>query len=172
MIITVISGTARNDSKTLRVANLYHSLLQEKQAAEGEISELHLLSLQGLPVWERGDELRRIEQEILIPSTHFIFVMPEYNGSFPGILKTMIDNTDIRSCWRGKKALLTGVADGRAGNLRGLDHMTAVLQYLQMHVHWNKLPLSRINEEISADGKLLKADTKAVIEAQIMGFLE
>lgn len=172
MIITVISGTARNDSKTLRVAKLYQSLLEEKLRSEGKNFELHLLSLLDLPVWKRGEELLEVERNILVPATHFVFVMPEYNGSYPGILKTMLDNTDIRACWRGKNALLTGVADGRAGNLRGLDHMTTVLQYLQMHVYWNKLPLSRINEEISAEGKLLKEETSAAIEAQISGFLE
>lgn len=171
MNITVISGTARNDSRTLRVAKVYQGLLLEKQQKEGVIEQVQLLSLLGLPVWERGEELKRIENEILIPSTHFVFVMPEYNGSFPGILKLLLDNSDIRRCWRGKNALLTGLADGRAGNLRGLDHMTTVLHYLQMHVYWNKLPLSRINEEIDDAGQLLKIETKAVIEAQIAGFL-
>ncbi len=97
--------------------------------------------------------------------------MPEYNGSFPGILKTMIDNTDIKSCWWGKKALLTGIADGRAGNLRGLDHMTGILQYLRMNVFWDKLPLSRINDEIGENGDLLMPATNQVIDAQVEAFL-
>ena len=166
-MITVISGTDRNDSNTLRVATLYHRML----AARTRLP-LGLISLQGLPVWERSPELKTLEQDILIPTTHFLFIMPEYNGSFPGILKTMMDNSDIKRCWWGKKALLTGLADGRAGNLRGLEHMTGILQYLRVNVYWDKLPLSRINEEIDADGSLLKPTTKAVMEAQIDGFLK
>lgn len=164
-MITVISGTARSDSYTLRLAAHYHKLLVERG------QEAHLLSLEDLPVWERSPELLDAEQRMLIPSERFVFIMPEYNGSFPGRLKTMIDNSDIKKCWWGKKAMLTGLADGRAGNLRGLEHMTGILQYLHVHVYWDKLPLSRISEEIDAEGKLLKPTTEAVIRAQVEGFL-
>jgi NAD(P)H-dependent FMN reductase len=84
----------------------------------------------------------------------------------------MIDNSDIKNCWWYKKAMLVGVADGRAGNLRGLDHMTNILHYLKMHVLYNKLPLSRINEEVDMEGKVLKPSTKLVIEQQIEEFLK
>ncbi len=165
-MITVISGTAREDSNTLRVARLYQRLL------EGHgLSDVRLLSLQGIPVWERGPELLAIEAELLVPAGEFIFVMPEYNGSFPGILKTMIDNTDIKACWWGKRALLTGIADGRAGNLRGLEHMTGILQYMRMDVYWDKLPLSRIRQELNEEGDLLRPETIAQIEGQVRGFL-
>ena len=166
LMITVISGTARNDSNTLRVAGLYHRLLCEL----GE-SDVNILSLQGINVWDRGDELKKIEQDMLIPTQRFVFIMPEYNGSFPGILKTMIDNSDIKACWWNKKALLTGLADGRAGNFRGLEHMTGILQYLHMNVYWDKLPISRINEEIDAQGNLLKSVTAGQIQAQLAGWL-
>jgi len=166
-MITVISGTARNDSNTLRVATLYQRLLTERG-----LTEVELLSLQGINVWEQGEDLKQIEERFLIPSERFVFIMPEYNGSFPGILKTMIDNTNIKACWWNKKALLTGLADGRAGNFRGLEHMTGILQYMHMHVYWDKLPISRIKEEIDADGKPLKEITMCQINAQIDGFLE
>jgi NAD(P)H-dependent FMN reductase len=165
-MITVISGTSRVDSNTLRVASLYQRFLQK----DGN-EEVRLLSLLDRNVWERGEDLKSIEKEYLIPTERFVFVLPEYNGSFPGILKTMLDNTDIKSCWWGKKAMLTGLADGRAGNFRGLEHMSGILQYLRMHVYWDKLPISRINEELDADGEFLRAATKAQVEAQINGFL-
>lgn len=164
-MITVISGTARPDSYTLRLASYYHGLLREKG------QEAHLLSLEDLPVWERTAQLLEVEQRLLIPSERFVLVMPEYNGSFPGRLKTLIDNSDIKKCWWGKKALLTGLADGRAGNLRGLEHMTGILQYLRVHVYWDKLPLSRIGEELDAEGNLLKQATRLVIDNQVNGFL-
>lgn len=165
-MITVISGTSRNDSNTLRVAILYQKMLEASMQ-----EEVSLLSLEDVNVWERSIELGLIEHHLLIPSDRFVFVMPEYNGSFPGILKTMLDNTDIKACWWGKKALLTGLADGRAGNFRGLEHMTGILQYLHMHVYWDKLPLSRINEEMDETGGFARPATKAAIETQLAGFL-
>lgn len=164
-MITVISGTNRNDSMTLRVATRYYEWLKEKGA------DVHLLSLQNLNVWERSDELKKIEQQLLIPSDKFVFVMPEYNGSVPGILKLMMDNSDVRKCWWYKKAMLVGVADGRAGNLRGLDHMTNILNYLRINVLYNKIPISRINNEMDKDGNLLQEETVKVIEKQLDEFL-
>lgn len=151
---------------TLRVATLYYNLLSAKY------DNVRLLNLEGKQVWERGDEMKQIEQEYLIPAEKFVLIMPEYNGSFPGILKLMMDNSDIRKVWWHKKAMLVGVADGRAGNLRGLDHMTNILHYMKMHILYNKIPISRINEEIGESGEVLKATTSKVIEQQIDEFLK
>lgn len=164
-MITIISGTNRNDSNTLRVAQIYYDLLREHN------EDVHLLSLLGLNVWEENAELDKVVNELLIPSEKFVFIMPEYNGSFPGILKLLIDNTDIKTCWWYKKAALVGLASGRGGNLRGLEHMTNILHYLKMNVHYNKLPISRIEEELSPEGKLLKPLTEKTIRQQIEEFL-
>jgi len=151
---------------TLRVANHYYRTIKK------QYSDTHLLSLENLPVWERGELLLKTEQELLIPSEKIFFIMPEYNGSFPGILKLMIDNTDIRKCWWYKKAAMVGVADGRGGNLRGIEHMTNILHYLRMNVLYNKIPLSKINDEISADGQILIPATEQAIQQQIDEFLK
>ncbi len=82
-----------------------------------------------MDVLQRTPEFIKIENEILIPTQKFIFIIPEYNGTFPGVLKAMIDNSDIKKAWYHKKALLTGVSTGRAGNLRGMDHLSASLHY-------------------------------------------
>lgn len=151
---------------TLKVARLYHEII----AAEAD--EVHLLSLEEMVMHERNSRLIKLEEQLLIPSDKFLFVIPEYNGSFPGILKLLIDNSDIRRCWWHKKAAITGVADGRGGNLRGIDHLTNILHYLKMNVLYNKLPISKINEEISADGQILKPVTTHIIRQQVNEFLQ
>jgi chromate reductase, NAD(P)H dehydrogenase (quinone) len=165
-MITIISGTNRNDSMTLRVATHYHRLFTEKG------QEAQLVSLEGKAVWDRTPELEQMEELYFIPAQKIVFVLPEYNGSIPGILKLMMDNSDIKKCWWYKKAMLVGVADGRAGNLRGLDHMTNILNYMKMNVLYNKVPLSRINEEISAEGQVLKTATAQTIEQQVEDFIK
>lgn len=150
---------------TLRVATLYYNLMKEKH------DDVQLLNLEDKQVWERGLEMQKMELDYLIPADKFVIVMPEYNGSFPGILKLMMDNSDIRKVWWYKKAMLVGVADGRAGNLRGLDHMTNILHYMRMHVLYNKIPISRINEEVNEGGEVLKPATMKVIQQQIDEFL-
>jgi chromate reductase, NAD(P)H dehydrogenase (quinone) len=164
-MITIISGTNRADSMTLRTAKLYYTLL----AARGE--DVHLLSLENKQVWERGPAMLDLEKQYLIPAQKFIFIMPEYNASFPGILKLMMDNSDVKKCWWYKSAALVGLSDGRAGNLRGLEHMTAILHYLKVHVLYDKLLLSKVNEEINKQGELLKPETEKLINQQIEDFL-
>ena len=165
-MITIISGTNRNDSMTLRVANVYYNIVRE------HADNVHLVSLENKVVWEKSSDLKEMEEQYFIPTEKFVFILPEYNGSIPGIHKLMIDNSDIRNCWWYKKAMLVGVADGRAGNLRGLDHMTNILHYMRMHVLYNKIPISRINEEIDMDGTIMKPATQIVIEQQIQEFLK
>ena len=160
-VITIIAGTNRPDSMTERVASIYYELLGAGK------SDVRLLLLKGKPVWERGEEMLALEQHYLIPATKFIFVMPEYNASFPGVLKIMMDNSDIKKCWWNKKAALTGLSDGRAGNLRGVEHMTAILNYLKVNVLYNKVLLSKIKEEVAPDGTLLKPQTASMLQMQI-----
>ena len=163
---TIIAGTNRTDSKTLRVADLYYKLL----SAHGD--EVQLLSLENKQVWERGPSMLAIETQYLIPAQKFIIIMPEYNASFPGILKMMIDNSDVKKCWWYKKAALVGISDGRAGNLRGIEHMTAILHYMKVNVHYNKLLLSRINDEMDQAGKLIRTETEQLVNIQLEEFLK
>ncbi|MCW3123693.1 MAG: NADPH-dependent oxidoreductase [Flavipsychrobacter sp.] len=165
-MITIIACTNRADSMTLRTANLYHRILSEKT------DNVRVLSLENRQVWERGADMISMEEEYLVPAQKFIMIMPEYNASFPGIFKLMLDNSDIKKSWWHKKAALVGISDGRAGNLRGLEHMTAILHYMKVNVLYNKLVISRINEEIDGNGLLLKQETGKLINEQIEEFLK
>jgi NAD(P)H-dependent FMN reductase len=165
MTYTIISGTNRVGSNTLKVARLIASILKEKG------QETQLVSLEGLDLNGRSPELTRLETEILIPTQKFIFVIPEYNGSFPGSLKTMIDLSDIKQVWWWKKAMLTGVSSGRAGNLRGMDHLTGTLNYLKVTVLPNRLPVSMIDKLIDAEGNITDASTLASLTAQVDEFI-
>ena len=118
---TIISGTNRTGSNTLKVARQYQHILHAKGIEAG------ILSLEDLNTYTRDAHFEAIENTVLIPTHQYIFISPEYNGSIPGVLKCMFDISDIRQTWAGKKALLTGVSTGRAGNLRGMEHLTGIL---------------------------------------------
>ena len=83
----------------------------------------------------------------------------------------MIDNSDIVKVWYHKKALLTGLSTGRAGNLRGMDHLAASLHYLKMNVHHNKLPISVIDKVMDINGRL-NEETLKVIDEQLDEFIK
>lgn len=91
-----------------------------------------------------GSEIQKVADEFIQPAQKIVFVIPEYNGSYPGILKVFIDGFKPE-LFQGKKAALLGMATGRAGNLRGIDHLTDVLMHLGMQVLNNRLPVSRFH---------------------------
>ena len=158
MMYTIISGTNREASHTEKVANEYKRLLTEMNI------DADILTMVGMDVMHRTPEFLKMEKDILIPTKKFIFILPEYNGTFPGVLKAMIDNTDISKVWYHKKALLTGISSGRAGNLRGIDHLAASLHYLKMNVHYNKLPISLIDKMMDKNDRLNEETIKVIID--------
>jgi len=162
----IVSGTNRPQSNTLKIARQYRDLLLQRGV------EATLLSLEGLNVLERSAEYIRIEEALLIPAPKFIFISPEYNGSIPGVLKCMFDVSDIEKVWRGKKALLTGVSSGRAGNLRGMEHLTGILHYLKVTVHHNKLPISVVNTLLDGAGAIADPSTLRAVNLQLDEFME
>jgi NAD(P)H-dependent FMN reductase len=104
--------------------------------------------------------------EFILPAQKIVFIVPEYNGSFPGVLKIFLDAVHPDTN-RGKKVALVGVSSGRAGNIRGLDHLTGVLHYLGMHILPNKLPISSVLTLLDANGSLKDENTIKALEKQI-----
>lgn len=164
-MITIISGTNRKGNSTKKVALAYKKILAEKKV------DAKLLALDEVDVYERNEAFEKMENEYLKKADKFIFIMPEYNGSFPGVLKLMIDNSDVANVWHNKKALLTGVSSGRAGNLRGMEHLTGSLLHLKMTVHPNRLPISSVHTLIDDAGAIINADVIKTIQIQIEEFL-
>lgn len=165
-MITIISGTNRKGSNTLKVATLYQQYIREMGR------EASLLSLEEVDLNRRTTAFELMEDALLIPASSFVFILPEYNGSYSGAIKTVLDMSRYRECWWNKKALLTGIADGRGGNLRGLDHFTGVLNYLKMLVHPNKLPISFIRKVMDDSGRFIDPMTEQAVRQQITEFLE
>jgi len=134
MAIALISGTHRPDSYTRRVA------LYLARQLEGQGYLYHLVDFQTLPRDFLFSDLfgaRSATFEAMIQTLEqcavWMWVVPEYNGSFPGVVKLFIDALP-REVFRGRQAALVGVADGRFGNLRGLDHLSQILAYCGMAV--------------------------------------
>src|SRR5690606_17840814 len=66
-------------------------------------------------------------------SDKFVFVVPEYNSSYPGVLKAFIDGLSYPNTFKDKKGALIGLSSGMQGSGLALSHLTDVLHYLGMH---------------------------------------
>lgn len=171
-MITIISGTNRLNSSTLKLSKYY----QKQFAKLG--ADTTLFSLEDLPPDLIVSDLYGARSEafskILTPieqSEKLVFVIPEYNGSFPGVLKTFLDATKYPDSFQGKKVALVGLSSGKYGNIRGVEHFTGVCHYMQMHVLPLKIHIPYIRQEINEQGDLFKEETVLFTQMQIENFL-
>jgi len=164
-IYRIIVGTNRVGSNSRKIGSYYKSIFLSKGI------DAELVTLENFSLDPSSPPFISFQEDHLKPATKFIFILPEYNGSYPGIFKSMIDITDIKRCWPGKKALLVGVATGKGGNIRGLEHITGVLNYLKVNVLANKLPISTVDKLMDADGNIIESTTINSIEQQVLEFI-
>lgn len=178
-LITIVSCTNRLESNSLLVAKHYEKILESLTK-----EKVHFLDLAKIDLMEYSNllyaeedvsaSLSKIQQHMMIPSSKFVFIVPEYNGGMPGILKLFIDAMSVKDCdatFLMKKACLTGVSSGRAGNLRGMDHLTGILNYLQVVVFPNRLPISNVGSILNKDGIIQNVETQSAIQKQMDEFL-
>jgi NAD(P)H-dependent FMN reductase len=172
-MLTIICGTNRRQSMSSKVAQ------QALHIAQAHDIDVHLIDLSTipndfihseqyspdtLPAW-----LKELQSQLLIPASHFLIISPEYNGSIPGYLKLFIDAISVhqlKESFANKHAALIGVASGRAGNLRGMDHLSSILHHINCHVVPGHLPISSVPKVVDTDGNM-DQDTKQEIEKRI-----
>ncbi len=179
-MITIISCSNRKGNATYAFAHYCHRILQSKTKEEVRLLDLTELptDIVHLDMYDPASQspaVAKIQDDYMLPAKKFVFILPEYNGSFPGILKLFIDACSIRlyrETFKGKKAALVGIATGRAGNLRGMDHLTGVLHHVGTHVLPNKLPISRIKDLLNDEKELNDADTQKALDQQMTELLE
>ena len=122
-------------------------------------------------MYGKRTEAFQLIQDKITASSKFIFVIPEYNGSFPGVLKAFIDGCDFPDSFYGKKAALVGLSSGKYGNVRGIEHFTGICHYIQLHLMPLRLHIPAFEKEIDENGNLIKPDTLRFIDQQAEQFI-
>lgn len=172
-MVTIIASTNRPGSSTLKLAQYYQKRLVQKGF------KANLLSLTELPdnliktdlYGKRSPEFEKIQQ-LITDTDKFLFVIPEYNGSFPGVLKVFIDACSFPESFYEKKVALVGLSSGKYGNIRGIDHFTGVCHYLHLNVMPLKIHISNINKEFDEKGDLMLEDTFRFTDEQMDKFIK
>lgn len=172
-MISVICGTNRPDSNTEKIARNYCDYLAEKGV------DFLILRLEDLPkdfsfnamYGRHQKEVDAIISKHIEPCDKFVFVIPEYNGSYPGVLKTFLDCVPPKH-FRDKKAALVGLSNGAAGNLLGLDHLTGVLNYLRVDVLSRKPKLSKVGGLLDENDDFIDERSPKILREQIDFFVK
>lgn len=172
-MISVIACTNRPNSNSLKVARYYINLLEAQGAAAtlidlNTLPEAYLFS--ALYHNQGRDTIFNAIKEKIALSEKFVFVVPEYNGSFPGVLKAFIDGLDYPASFKNKKGALLGLSSGVMGGSLALSHLTDILNYLGMHVLASKPRITRV-EQTFIDGEINDPFLKDLIALQVKDLL-
>lgn len=171
---TIISSTNRQGANSFLLCEIYKKLLKE------EGIDAQIIDLQELPrdfvfsaLYDNAhknedfnDLVRQVNE-----SSKLIFTVPEYNGSFPGVLKAFIDGLDFPESFKNKKAAMVGLSSGTQGSALALSHLTDIFNYLGMHVYAAKPRLMHIEDHLNANGSL-SDNYLNLIKEQVKGFVK
>ena len=96
-----------------------------------------------------------------------LFATPEYNHSFPGVLKNIIDWASRpfgESAWAGKPVAVIGCSSGVAGTARAQAHLRQVFVTLDMPaLNQPQVLIANAAQKFDAEGNLTDEATKALI---------
>lgn len=155
-MITIVVGTNRKNSVSNQIAVYYRSILEAKGATCQIVDLVDLPgNFVGTALYEnngKNPEFNKIREQVQ-SSDKLVFIVPEYNGSFPGILKAFIDGLKYPEGVRDKKAALIGVSSGVQGGVFAMSHLTDIFNYLGMHVLALKPKLAGIERNFE-NGKI------------------
>lgn len=167
--LIIIIGTNREEAISPIIAKTYLELAQQIDLT-AEIIDLRELPEDYIATALYGNagknEAFNPLRKKMKDAQKFLFVVPEYNGSFPGILKAFIDGLEFPDTFRDKKAGLVGVSAGVLGGALAMSHLTDILNYCGTNVLATKPRLTSISSNI-ADGKITNKFYLELIQQQI-----
>ena len=171
-MIEIISGTDRPQSRTLQVAHDLREVYAEHGAAADvlDLSELDLADAQGGRYFggARGTFKRAIER--VNRAAGLVMVVPEYNGSFPGVLKLFIDYWSYPASFEHRPVAMVGLGFRWAG-LRPVEHLQQVFGYRNAYVFPNRVFISNVKDALT-EGKITDPHIAALVKIQTRDFIK
>lgn len=169
--IMIISGTNRANSNALRVSKIVLGHYQSaKIAAE-------IFNLEDLPrevfdhtsYAKKPPAMQAIQQRVLdAPGLHII--TPEYNGSFPGVLKYFIDMLKFPESFDRKPVAFVGEANGVWGGLRSVEQLQLIFGYRNAHTYPDRVFIPGVKEKFDAAGNFTDSSINDRLKKQAVGF--
>jgi len=170
-MITVVAGTNRPGSNTLKVARLASEALLEvgEKVSLLDLTELPRELYAGSSYATRPPEFETFQEKVLA-TDGILTVVPEYNGSYPGVLKHFIDMLRFPESLHEKPAAFIGIAAGRWGALRAVEHLEMVFQYRHAHLYGRRVFLPGISQLLDEEGRLTDPALRERLHEMVTGF--
>jgi chromate reductase, NAD(P)H dehydrogenase (quinone) len=180
MKLLVFAGSTRQNSWNRKLAKVTAAMAR---ASGAEVSHLELAEFD-VPMYNADLEARGTPADVMrlkqITFEHpaWIICTPEYNASYPALLKNTLDwisspvksdpvwNDDFRST-RGKVVGVLSASPGALGGLRSQSHLVPLLINLKCWVAPTNYALGRATDAFDAQGQLVSEAARKKVQAVI-----
>ncbi|MCW8107705.1 NAD(P)H-dependent oxidoreductase [Alteromonas ponticola] len=113
-------------------------------------------------------------KELLIEADGFLIASPEYNSSYPALLKNAIDwasrqagDEKVLAAYRGKVAGIMAASEGALGGMRVLVTLRMLLENIGTMVLPNQKAIARVHTLLDDNGNV--ADEKTIKQLKLLG---
>lgn len=145
-----------------------------KAVIEANGEDAQILNLADLPqdfiftatYGRKNEAFDRDFQDVIDNSSKFVFIVPEYNSSFPGVLKAFIDSLKFPHSFKNKVGALVGIASGIQAGTMAVSHLNDILNYVGMYTLPARIKLPKI-EQVFIDGQIIDPNAEKMIQNQI-----
>lgn len=147
----IISGTNRPQSRSLTISKIIQQIYKNMGDAV-DIIDLQKLSLGALDGSQYGSPSGHVAEAIqhVNSSEGLILVCPEYNGSYPGVLKYFIDHWSYPLSFEHRPVCFVGLG-GRFGGLRPVEHLQGVFGYRNAFIYPDRVFLTQIFQSLQGE---------------------
>lgn len=147
--VVCISGTSRPDNYTARALAVVTGELEHRGITPTVFDGRELtLAFPGQPP---TDDARRL-QEAVGDASGVVLATPEYHGTFSAMAKLIIENLGFPSALADKPVALVGVAAGRIGAIKSLEHLRGVCSHVGAFVLPGAVSVAGVRGAFAADG--------------------
>lgn len=170
--ISIVASTDRPGSNSLRFAT-YLKPRYESLGVEAEVISLESYPLHDVVGGKYGKDIPSVKafNQRVLESDGIVFVIPEYNGSFPGIFKMFIDYLPFPSSFLGKPIAFAGIANGSFGALRAVEQAQQVVGYRNAYVFPERVFISQFHKTFTDQEGLNVELQEKLLRSQIRNFV-
>ena len=153
--ILIISGTNRPNSNALRIAHVLAANYERLGVAHEifSLAELPKEIFDGSAYANKPPAMVALQQRVL-DSIGLHIITPEYNGSFPGVLKYFIDMLKFPESFEHKPVAFVGEAAGVWGGLRAVEQLQQIFSYRNAHILPDRVFMPGVGTKFDGTGKL------------------
>jgi len=149
--IPVILGTARKGRASEHAARLFTDLLNRRA---GVTSHLIDIATVRMPVDDAGEAIKDpVFAKAMTEADGLLIVTPEYNHSFPGLLKHVLDS--CLSEYIHKAVGIAGISAGGFSGTRVIQGLLPVMRELGLATIFWDVNIGTVGKVFTEDGRLL-----------------